>query len=889
MFKHLQTKIMLLLAMILGGANAWAQDVVITLDNIGAELTSTANTEAATTDITATGTEDSYTLNYYQCKKQGSAMLMTKSAGAYISNHTAMPGNIKSVEVFINSGAAAKTTYDCAFSATELNEATQGIGAVNITGGNSHVFSNLNNNGAINVQGAYFCISLGNANNGQVLKLIITCEQGTTANLTSLTLSGTPTKTQYFEGQNFDPTGLTVTANYDDNTTSDVTSRVEWTPSPLTIGTTSVTGSYQNKTVTVNGLTVTEAPGDSQDNPYTVAQAIEATPSTGNVYIHGIVSSFYANDIVSDGSNYRYYISDDGTTTNQLLVYKGKGLNNQTFASAGDLKIGDKVTIYGQLTTYQNAPEINSGNYIVSLVRKQVSSIALSGPYPTTFVEGSEFSHEGIVVTATYDDNSTEDVTGRATFSEPDMTQVGTQTVTVTYLEKTATYTITITEKPKHTATFSVEGLTTTQDFKEGAAIVFPTVTDRNGFTFVGWVTSTINGTQSTAPEMVTNATMGTADVTYYAVFAEGTTITGWQKLTASEVSEAGVYAIISEDGHAFNGTMSNGHGQSTTNAFEFTNGVAESAPEGTCEMTLTVSGDGFTMYNADHGYLYATKAGSGGLAWHNSETSSWSYDAEAENWVYALNGAYLRVYNNTFRTYDRNNNADLYFAHQTEIGSFENYCTTIPTTTITLIAACHDADGKVYGTYSNTSAFVVPSNLIVSEIYIEDGKLNVSNYNEGDIVPANTGVMVAADAGGDYTVGLSSQAGESVLKKYNKLNNLRATGAGITADDMVAEDPACKYYRLTMHNGTQIGFWWGADNGGAFAVDANKAYLAVPAVTGSKIQGFTFGNDGDATEIVLNALKGEQNGEMYNLQGQKVGSEYKGIVIKNNKKYMVK
>ena len=131
---------------------------------------------------------------------------------------------------------------------------------------------------------------------------------------------------------------------------------------------------YSEATATYE-MTVTNtdpnAPG-TEDNPYTVAEAIEATPASGTsdkVYIQGIVSAFYNTSIVGDGSNYRYYISDDGTTENQLLVYKGKGLNNETFSSADDLKIGDEVVIYGGLTTYSNAPEVASGNYIVSLNR----------------------------------------------------------------------------------------------------------------------------------------------------------------------------------------------------------------------------------------------------------------------------------------------------------------------------------------------------------------------------------------------------------------------------------------------------------------------------------------------------------------------------------------
>ena len=196
-FNLLKTTL-LLCALIVGSLSGWAEDIVVTLDNIGAGIGNSANTTANTTNITATGTTDSYALNYYQCKKQGNAMLMTKNVSPYISNHTAMPGNIKSVEVFINSGAAKATTYNCAFSTTECNTATSGIGAVNITGGNSHVFSNLSGE-TIKVNGKYFCVTLGNSNNGQVLKLVITCE------------TSDPSDTRSDAGISFAETGIAKT------------------------------------------------------------------------------------------------------------------------------------------------------------------------------------------------------------------------------------------------------------------------------------------------------------------------------------------------------------------------------------------------------------------------------------------------------------------------------------------------------------------------------------------------------------------------------------------------------------------------------------------------------------------------------------------------------
>ena len=79
--------------------------------------------------------------------------------------------------------------------------------------------------------------------------------------------------------------------------------------------------------------------------------------------------------------------------------------------------------------------------------KKTLSSIALSGSYQTTFTKGGTFNHDGLVVTATYSDSSTADVTSSATFSGYDLSNTGNQTVTVSYTEgttKTATYPITV-------------------------------------------------------------------------------------------------------------------------------------------------------------------------------------------------------------------------------------------------------------------------------------------------------------------------------------------------------------------------------------------------------------------------------------------------------------
>ena len=62
---------------------------------------------------------------------------------------------------------------------------------------------------------------------------------------------GEGAKDTYYEGDTFDPTGYTITANYDNDTTADVTQDVDWDLKPLTTEDTNVTASYTFKDVTV--------------------------------------------------------------------------------------------------------------------------------------------------------------------------------------------------------------------------------------------------------------------------------------------------------------------------------------------------------------------------------------------------------------------------------------------------------------------------------------------------------------------------------------------------------------------------------------------------------------------------------------------------------------
>ena len=196
---------------------------------------------------------------------------------------------------------------------------------------------------------------------------------------------------------------------------------------------------------------------------------------------------------------------------------------------------------------------------------KTLTSIAITGePAQTEYTEGETFSAEGLTVTATYDDASTAVVTADANWTfEPATLAVGTTSVTATakYNEKTAseTYNVTVKEIPTYTYTWMVNGAEVKKSvLKEGAAVEVPANPENiDGKVFTGWVT-TATVDANVAPTYATIDATAKANTTYYAVFATLKQGAGekWVKKAASEITEEGVYALITTDGKAFSGTI---------------------------------------------------------------------------------------------------------------------------------------------------------------------------------------------------------------------------------------------------------------------------------------------------------------------------------------------
>ena len=119
--------------------------------------------------------------------------------------------------------------------------------------------------------------------------------------------------------------------------------------------------------------------GAWSDSPYTVAQARTAIDDNNHltdVYVAGIVSQ-----VDSYNSTYKsitYWISDDGSTTNQFEVYSGKGINGADFSAVGDVEVGAQVVVNGDIKLYSSTYEFDKNNKQISYVGPSTGDIEVT-------------------------------------------------------------------------------------------------------------------------------------------------------------------------------------------------------------------------------------------------------------------------------------------------------------------------------------------------------------------------------------------------------------------------------------------------------------------------------------------------------------------------------
>lgn len=187
------------------------------------------------------------------------------------------------------------------------------------------------------------------------------------------------------------------------------------------------------------------------------------------------------------------------------------------------------------------------------------------------------------------------------------------------------------------------------------------------------------------------------------------------------------------------------------------------------------------------------------------------------------------------------------------------------------------------YATFTADKNFIIPAGIEGGIVTVEGTTANVNYvYTEGDIVPANTGLLMKGEAG-EYKMYATTQEATEVYSE----NLLQ----GALTNDVITAPDNTLLYIFANDSESGLGFYWQKDSNNGQQVQnmAGKAYLQVP--TTSAVQGFRL-NLGDTTGITaVESTNG--NAPVYTLSGVRVNGSLNnlpaGIYIVGGKKVYVK
>ena len=287
---------------------------------------------------------------------------------------------------------------------------------------------------------------VASSNQVRMTSIKVTYEVGAASpEATALEISGTPAKTEVYVGDAFSKEGLTATATYADNSTKDVTDAASWSCEPGVIAADTksvvVTATYKGLTASKSYDVTVKSIANTAETAYTVEEAV-ALIDAGNglnaeVYVKGIISKIEKFD--PNYGSITYYISADGTETSQQFeCYSGLNIGGEKFTSVNDVEVGASVVVKGTMKKYNEIYEFNYNNELVSYVMEtpapEVASLEfVEEGVVTDYFAGETFSTEGLKVNATFEDESTKDVTALVAWTfEPETIAADTKSVTVT-------------------------------------------------------------------------------------------------------------------------------------------------------------------------------------------------------------------------------------------------------------------------------------------------------------------------------------------------------------------------------------------------------------------------------------------------------------------------
>lgn len=414
------------------------------------------------------------------------SMQFNKSKGnkvAAVYNSTAIPGSITKIEATsqqttIRSWTAYVTSTACSGNSTTLtfgsNKTT--VGTASPAVGTSTSF------GTSSAGYSYFCLQENDSSASYLSEIKITYVP---KSISSIAVKTAPTKTTYEAGENFDPTGLVITATYSDSTTSDIAyadQSSSFTFNPTT--STALTTQNTSVTITYNGKSCSQS------------ITVSAVKTLSSISISGQTTSFVEGDTFSFGGTVTAHYSDSSTSnvtaSSTFTGYNMTTLGNQTVTVSYTYKGTEKTTTY----------QINIG-------QGTLSNIAVAG-MTTSFMKNNAFAFDG-TCTATFANGYQKSVTPTS-ISSPDMSTAGQKTITVSFTyngnTRTTTYDITVNSNRV------VIEETTTAGYSVIGTITYPSNTQTISVNTLSISTSGYTAIESNAIRLGSGSNTGTVTVT---------------------------------------------------------------------------------------------------------------------------------------------------------------------------------------------------------------------------------------------------------------------------------------------------------------------------------------------------------------------------------------
>jgi hypothetical protein len=235
--------------------------------------------------------------------------------------------------------------------------------------------------------------------------------------VSGIAIKTNPTKLEYIEGQNFDPAGGVITVSYDNGNEEDIDLTSE------------MISGYDKTEVKEQDVTVTYGEKTAVLKVNVKAKSVSEIAIKTNPKLKYFIGDEF---VVNQGAITVTY--DNGTTADIPMTIEM--VSGFTSAEVGEPEL--TITYSGKTVKLKVSVE----------VKREVESIAVTKPAKTFYFVGDEetLSVEGgkINVTYTTGDPAEIDLTEADKIEGFDTKSAGDKTITVTYLEKTATFTVTV-------------------------------------------------------------------------------------------------------------------------------------------------------------------------------------------------------------------------------------------------------------------------------------------------------------------------------------------------------------------------------------------------------------------------------------------------------------